>query len=104
MVKVNIDTNAGQITKVVIQGHADSAKHGQDLVCAGVSSIAVGVLNALHAMDENACSLEMNDAFIKIVVINNTETVQTVLKTLYIQLKTMVENYSAYIQITKEEV
>ncbi|MDH6366763.1 MULTISPECIES: ribosomal-processing cysteine protease Prp [Breznakia] len=104
MVKVKIDTKADQITQVVIKGHADSAEHGQDLVCAGVSSIAVGILNTLHVMDENACSLEMNDAFIKIVVINNTETVQTVLKTLYIQLKTMVENYSAYIQITKEEV
>ncbi|MDF9824422.1 uncharacterized protein YsxB (DUF464 family) [Breznakia sp. PF5-3] len=104
MVKVEVCKKADYISRITITGHANSAEYGQDLVCAGVSSIAVGILNTLDELCTNMCILEMNDAHIYIEVKTDDKTVQTILKTLYIQLKTMTESYKEYIEIMKVEV
>ena len=45
------------------------AGKGQDLVCAGVSSIAVGMMNALDRIKPSACDMQMEEAHINIQVI-----------------------------------
>lgn len=104
MVNVKIGIRNDQIQSVVIEGHADSACKGEDLVCAGVSSIGVGVLNTLDELAHNKCHLEMDNGYINVQVKENNDIVQTILHTVWIQLKTMSESYKEYIKITKEEV
>ena len=50
MVRVHVKRHQGIIQEVEIRDHAGYADAGQDLVCAGVSSIAVGMMNALDEM------------------------------------------------------
>lgn len=105
MVKVVVYKMHEEIRSVVIQGHADFAPNGQDLVCAGVSSIAVGIMNALDELVHNECTFKMDAGFISIDVRNShCERAQQILKVMLIQLLTMEGSYSNYIQIQQQEV
>lgn len=105
MVTVTVKSMQNQVQAVEISGHADYAEHGQDLICAGVSSIGIGTLNALEELAEGECSLQMDSGFISIHVLNrHNETVQLILKVMLIQLQTMAETYKKYIQIQQMEV
>lgn len=104
MIKVLISSRNHQIEQVIIKGHALSNEHGKDLVCAGVSSISVGALNAIEELANQSCELKMEHGFVSIKVIQNSETLQIILQTLLIQLKTIEFNYSKYIKIKKQEV
>lgn len=105
MVTVTVKTMQDRVQAVEISGHADYAEHGQDLICAGVSSIGTGTLNALEELAEGECSLKMNSGFISIHVLNrHNETVQLILRVMLIQFQTMAETYKKYIQIQQMEV
>lgn len=99
MVKVEIKRVNQKIDEILIYGHANYAEHGQDLVCAGVSSIGIGTLNALDQLCENMCELSIQEAYIRIKVKQRNHVVDNILSTIYIQLKTMQESYPLYISI-----
>ncbi|MCI1881186.1 MAG: ribosomal-processing cysteine protease Prp [Sporolactobacillus sp.] len=51
MITVRVDRNAeGRITGFTINGHAGSGPRGFDLVCAGVSAVSFGALNAVDEL------------------------------------------------------
>ncbi len=88
------------IASIDIQGHALFAPKGKDLVCAGVSSIAVGGMNALEELAHGVCRLQMEEGKIMIQVQDfQSEKAQFILETILIQLLTMEESYGNYIQI-----
>ena len=88
------------IVSIDIQGHALFAPKGKDLVCAGVSSIAVGGMNALEELAHGVCRLQMEEGKIMIQVQDSqSEKAQFILETILIQLLTMEESYGNYIQI-----
>lgn len=103
MVTVCVRQSGSEIQLITIYGHAESGPKGQDLVCAGVSSIGIGMLNALDQMTPDCCCLQL-DKGIRVEVLQTNETVQTILQTVIIQLQTMEEQYSKFIQIVKQEV
>lgn len=93
------------ISELVVQDHAGYKEQGKDLICAGVSSIAIGALNAIDLKGKQVCDLEMKDAYIRITVKRMAEhDVQVMLDMLLIQLMTMRETYPDYIKITDQEV
>ncbi len=104
MIQIFIQTNNNCIVSLDIKGHAKFDEYGKDLVCAGVSSIAIGLLNALEEF-KTGCDCQMLDNEIKVVANNlNNKEAQIILKTGIIQLQTIQESYKAYIQISKQEV
>ncbi len=87
---------------IQISGHANAGPRGSDLVCASVSSIATGALNALDAEypdDVELTLTEVPDAMIEIKVLRNHQNLQALLRMLYIQIQTLAENQSKYITI-----
>ncbi len=105
MVNVEVKRQNGTIAEVCIHGHAGYAKHGQDLVCAGVSSISVGMLNALDQLTEHdVCDLVIEEAYIRIKLNKRDQNAELLINTLVIQLKTLEENYHKYISICDQEV
>ena len=105
MVKVKVTSQQNLISEIHVKDHAGSGVAGQDLVCAGVSSICFGALNALNELCENAFDYEIKEANVKIIVKDaQCETAQIILKTIYIQLLTMAESYGKFIKLTKVEV
>ncbi|WNC16716.1 ribosomal-processing cysteine protease Prp [Brevibacillus brevis] len=47
MVTVNVQRNEqNEIEVITMTGHANAGKHGSDLVCAAVSAVSLGLINA----------------------------------------------------------
>ena len=103
MIKVNIFRTGDQVLGIEITGHAESAEYGKDLVCAGVSAVAVGLNNALDAKGIK-CDCVAEPGYFKLDLKENTEIAQVILFTGIEQLKTIQENYSKYIRVGNKEV
>ena len=50
MINVRIKRVAGQVTKLVVSGHAGSAPHGKDIICAAVSALVQTYLFSLQRL------------------------------------------------------
>lgn len=104
MVKVNIKLKEDNVISLTMKGHADYADEGQDLVCAGASSIVVGMMNALDEMAPETCDFLMEKGHVNILVKKVCDHNQILLEALIYQLKTLQETYSQYITIIEQEV
>ena len=103
MIHIVAERHNGYYTALTIQGHAESAEYGQDLVCAGVSSIAFGLCNALS----DIAGLETIQAENNMISIRSSEPddlVQVILETGIIQFRTVEMSYADYIDIKITEV
>ena len=69
MVKVNVKHKENKVISLTMKGHADFAEEGQDLVCAGASSVVVGMMNALGEMAPETCDFLMKKGHVEILVI-----------------------------------
>ncbi len=104
MIRITIQTCQENIVSLDVRGHAEYAAHGEDIVCAGVSTVVIGLLNALDQMNTYSdCKVEENRIFVQVTKIDDEKT-QNCLMTAIIQLETVQENYQNYIKITKQEV
>lgn len=101
MIIVRVAEADGRISRIRISGHAGSAGKGKDLVCAAVSGITFGLLNAADALIPSAaCSVGDNIA--EITVREPDEKSELVLRTGLIQLQTVEESSQKYIEIKME--
>ena len=97
MVQVKVlTTKSGNLYGLEVKGHAGYDKHGQDLVCAGVSSIITGGFNALSKEDIEEISLE--EGYAKVILKEGSSSCE-VLKVIEIQLRTIEESYPKFITI-----
>lgn len=83
MVKVTYNYQNTVIKEVTITGHANFSEIGNDIVCAGISAIVIGTLNALHELETNQIQVINNTTgLVKLKVINITNNSQIILKTM----------------------
>ena len=107
MIKAVIKKHNQSIVQVTVSGHAQSAEYGKDLVCAGVSTICVGIANTLvqyQFLSQHLGTIELKEGLIDIKVHQDNEQIQVVLGTFEVMLKTVEESYSKYMKIEKMEV
>lgn len=51
MIRIWVERNEqAEVEGIRITGHADFAEHGKDIVCAAVSGISIGMVNAIETM------------------------------------------------------
>lgn len=80
-----------------INGHANADNFGNDIYCAGVSSIALGAINWF---DQNEIIYKINDGSLELKIIKITNENLYLLKLLKIQLQALMsDEYKKYIQI-----
>lgn len=105
MITVIIQKHNQQIKDIEVSGHANSAEYGKDLVCAGVSTVCVGIANALVKRDFlNQGTIDVEEGFVHVKVNQSSDEVQVVLETFETLLETVEESYPKYMKITKMEV
>ncbi len=104
MIRVKVLTLNDAIRSLVIKGHAGYADKGQDLVCAAVSSISIGLCNALDHLAAADCKITLEENRIEIEASSDNEKLQTILNTGLIQLQTVEEQFSEFVRIEKTEV
>ncbi len=86
---------------IVVSGHAMFANAGSDIVCAGVSAIVYGALNALDYFGQIDDSIEVNDqkGKISICFADYNKQQLLVIETLMIQLRTVEDQFPDYLKI-----
>ena len=102
MIRVNVQSSTQGIMRLTIEGHALTGDPGYDLVCAGVSSIAIGALNGLDALAQGLTLTMSDEPKIEIQCNTINKNNQLLLQFLILQLKTVEEEYGDAIRI--EEV
>lgn len=102
MICITIAQKSNKIDCLEIKGHANSAEYGKDLVCAGVSAISVGGLNALATLNDKNIELKMSDGYILIRNASHNDKAQIILNTIIIQLQTVKEVQKDYIKIIEQ--
>ena len=95
MIKVDLIYKMDQCIGLTMQGHANSADYGNDLVCAAVSAIVTGGFNAFN--DDDIEEIALDEGYAK--VITKTENGLIILKTIIVQLKTIESAYPKNIKI-----
>lgn len=104
MIKVYLNQKSQRILSVKITGHANSTTEMLDLVCAEVSAVSVGVLNAIETLCKDSCLIQMESGHVSIEVKSDSDTLQIILKTLVIQLETIIKTNKKYIKMIRREV
>ena len=103
MIKITIKyKSTGEFISLNSQGHADSAPYGQDLVCAAVSGIILGGINALKG---NNYSLKNNEekGILELCNIGKmSERDQIVIETIVSQLQAVARDNPKFIKISIE--
>ena len=105
MITVIIQKHNQQIKDIEVSGHANSAEYGKDLVCAGVSTVCVGIANVLAKKGFlKQGTIDVEEGFVHVKVNQSSDMIQVVLETFEILLETVEESYPKYMKITKMEV
>ncbi len=98
MIKINYYIDCGFIRNLCVQGHAEYRKvNNIDVVCACVSSIVIGGLNAIEDINNYKISINYGDVNVSINKANNHDN--DVLNTIIVQLKTLETKYPKNIKI-----
>lgn len=98
---------SGSIRSFSVEGHAEYGEYGQDIVCAGVSAITVGTVNAAEALLGVSLECEMKDGLLQASVPrflegDKPEKLQLLLESMVVMLRSIEESYGDYI-VMKEK-
>ena len=110
MIKVIITRDENHsICSFEVSGHAESGPYGHDLVCAGVSAVTFGTVNAIYTLCQTKLEIEQGKqgGFLRCVVPDRidpatNEKVQLLLEGMLVSLETIENDYGKYIQITQK--
>ncbi len=99
MIEIFITRHHHLINDVLITGHAHSQDQ-QDLVCAGVSAIVFGMLNAIDQQAPASTNIVVNNNHIQLQIRQHDVIIDTILTTLIIQLTTIAQKFSKNVNIS----
>ncbi|MGP4061575.1 ribosomal-processing cysteine protease Prp [Halobacillus sp. H74] len=107
MINVSMFRSQGSITGFEISGHAESGPYGHDLVCAAVSAVSFGTVNAIVSLCEFEPHVEQGgeSGYIKITLPDDLNKpdhskAQTLLEGMQVSLETIEHDYDQYIKIS----
>ncbi|HLU22016.1 MAG TPA: ribosomal-processing cysteine protease Prp [Bacillaceae bacterium] len=110
MIQIEINKRPdGKITSFTMDGHANFADKGQDIVCAGASAVAFGSVNAIIALTGIEPEIEQADSgFLKCTFPHKlsdevSKQLQLLLDSMVISLQTIERDYSDFINISFKE-
>ncbi|MBC2004786.1 ribosomal-processing cysteine protease Prp [Listeria booriae] len=95
-----------QIVAFEMDGHANFAEQGADLVCAGATSIAFGMVNAISMKMGIEPVMEEDDGYLYYSVpedLEGNEVVQILLEGMEHQLISLAYSYPDYITINSKK-
>ena len=103
---VGVNGEAGPIRKIIIQGHAGYARHGEDIVCAAASVTAytaAGALGILCGAPES-CAKENSGFFELTAPYFDDQDIayraDIILETAYIGFKQIEASYSKFLKVS----
>ena len=101
MIKAIFQADEDRYISLDVSGHAEYGEYGKDLICASVSSIMFGFMNALDALEENV-QISQSENRITIVDQSGSEIVQHYFELVITQLKTIEASYGDFIRVERK--
>ena len=103
MIRISVRyTSTGEFISLVSKGHADSAPYGEDLICAAVSGILLGGINALKGKNFTLKSDE-NKGIIELCNVGKMDEHDViVIETIIAQLQSVSRDNPKYLKISIE--
>lgn len=106
MITVQIERDVNQnILSFTLDGHANAGPHGKDIVCAGVSAVSFGAINAVYALCNIELELDIADSgFLRCMLPRELDE-ETKAKALLlfegmvVSLRSIEEEYGQYVKI-----
>ena len=103
MIKIQINKTNNKYSSLLVSGHSNYDEHGKDIVCAGVSAIVTGGLNALIIENKKKISYRVNDGYVNVDVLDiEDDKLQIIMDVIVVQLKTIEESYKKYVKISEK--
>ena len=103
MIKIQINKTNNKYSSLLVSGHSNYDEHGKDIVCAGVSAVVTGGLNALINENKNKISYRVNDGYVNVDVLYIEDNkLQLIIDVMVIQLRTIEESYKKYVKISEK--
>ena len=106
MIRVKIERSSADhsILDCKVDGHANYANPGQDIVCAGVSAVTVGTVNAIEALLGIQLESDVETGLLHFTVPQPIDQelsakVQLLLESMVVMLQSIRESYGKYISI-----
>jgi len=95
---------AGRIRKFYVSGHAGYAASGQDIVCAGISAVTVGAVNAIEKLTGVVPNARMRDGWLSASLPDTADAdrglqAQLLVEGMVVSLETIATAYGKYVQI-----
>ncbi|WP_042223340.1 ribosomal-processing cysteine protease Prp [Oceanobacillus manasiensis] len=104
MIQVTINRMDNRITAFKLSGHADSGPYGYDLVCAGVSAVSIGTVNAVVSLCGADLLIEQGEdgGYLYVQIpdeVRNMEQVQLLFEGMLVSLQSIENEYGEFIRI-----
>lgn len=107
MININLYYNKqGNLWRFVLDGHADYADHGQDIVCSAVSMIVINTINSIDLFTEEPFELDQDAGegyidctFSDIKANKGSKDAILLLKSMILGLTSIKEQYGEHIQL-----
>ena len=99
MISVKIRYTDGRIFSYEVDGHAGYAECGEDIVCAGVSWLALSAARSLQDYLHKKGTYESKDGYILVDVPETDDLTEAIFRTVKIGFKEMQKQYSKFIKI-----
>lgn len=95
MIVVHIDESG-----ITVEGHAEYAEHGKDIVCAAVSVLAQNLIQSLRDLTRDSISYRVIPGHIDIEFKNLSEHGKLLVDSFFIGINSIAESYgNEYVQI-----
>lgn len=108
MIRITVERSDNRsIAAFTVQGHAGFAASGSDIVCAGVSAVTIGAVNAVEALLSVELPAEMEDGWLSVRIPKQlpadvNDKVQLILESMLVMLRSIQDSYGKYMRIREQ--
>lgn len=98
------ENDNNRIVSFAVEGHANYAKHGKDIVCAGVSAVSVGTVNAIEALAGVELPVKMKNGWLSSPIPQIADRVvedkiQLLLESMIVMLDSIAQSYGDHVSV-----
>lgn len=96
---IEVSYNSGQI---VINGHANYALLGKDIVCAAVSTLVQTLIESVEKLTDDKIEYDMQPGKVEIKFWTLSEKSKTLMESFFIGIEEVSKAYTDYVRILEE--
>ena len=103
MITANFNYKNNKVESFEISGHAFAGEPGEDIVCAAVSAVTFGLTNSIIGLDESELSIKMDDGYLLVENIPDTNAAQVLMFGMITSLNTIEEDNFKYLTVIENK-